>query len=72
MWVSILMKPSEGDLVGSFARGFFLLDSQCLNSNYLASRPSQRWYRPCLCGDSGGKTCYLSELKTRKEILVVD
>ncbi|KAH8483713.1 hypothetical protein H0E87_028215 [Populus deltoides] len=34
-----LMKPGEGLLVGSFARGLFLVHSECLESNYIASRP---------------------------------
>ncbi|KAF2533705.1 hypothetical protein F2Q70_00032179 [Brassica cretica] len=34
-----LMRPGEGLLVGSFARGLFLVHSECLESNYIASRP---------------------------------
>ncbi|CAK7344445.1 unnamed protein product [Dovyalis caffra] len=34
-----LMKPGEGLLVGSFARGLFLVHSECLESSYIASRP---------------------------------
>ncbi|KAF5191509.1 3-dehydroquinate synthase [Thalictrum thalictroides] len=34
-----LMKPGEGLLVGSFARGLYLVHSECLESNYIASRP---------------------------------
>jgi 3-dehydroquinate synthase class II len=34
-----LMRPGEGLLVGSFARGLFLVHSECLESNYIESRP---------------------------------
>ncbi|KAK9067233.1 hypothetical protein SSX86_014559 [Deinandra increscens subsp. villosa] len=69
-----LMKPGEGVLVGSFARGLFLVHSECLESNYLASRPFRVNAGPvhAYVAIPGGKTCYLSELKTGKEILVVD
>lgn len=36
------MNPSSSffcDKVGSFARGLFLVHSECLESNYIASRP---------------------------------
>ncbi|KAI3500784.1 hypothetical protein L1887_36609 [Cichorium endivia] len=69
-----LMKPGEGLLVGSFARGLFLVHSECLESNYIASRPFRVNAGPvhAYVAVPGGKTCYLSELKTGKEILVVD
>ncbi|KAJ0629346.1 putative 3-dehydroquinate synthase II [Helianthus annuus] len=69
-----LMKPGEGVLVGSFARGLFLVHSECLESNYIASRPFRVNAGPvhAYVAIPGGKTCYLSELKTGKEILVVD
>ncbi|KAA8530353.1 hypothetical protein F0562_005062 [Nyssa sinensis] len=34
-----LMRPGEGLLVGSFAGGLFLVHSECLESNYISSRP---------------------------------
>ncbi|PHU19613.1 hypothetical protein BC332_10764 [Capsicum chinense] len=34
-----LMRPGEGLLVGSFARGLFLVHSECLESDYISSRP---------------------------------
>ncbi|KAA8530339.1 hypothetical protein F0562_005048 [Nyssa sinensis] len=34
-----LMRPGEGLLVGSFARGLFLVHSEYLESNYISSRP---------------------------------
>ncbi|XP_071710646.1 uncharacterized protein [Rutidosis leptorrhynchoides] len=69
-----LMKPGEGLLVGSFARGLFLVHSECLESNYIASRPFRVNAGPvhAYVAVPGGKTCYLSELKTGREILVVD
>ncbi|KAK6155111.1 hypothetical protein DH2020_009359 [Rehmannia glutinosa] len=56
-----LMKPGEGLLVGSFARGLFLVHSECLESNYISSRPFRV-----------NATGYLSELKAGKEVIVVD
>ncbi|XP_057521849.1 uncharacterized protein LOC130801918 isoform X3 [Amaranthus tricolor] len=34
-----IMNPGEGLLVGSFARGLFLVHSECLETDYIASRP---------------------------------
>nr|XP_043614851.1 putative GPI-anchored protein pfl2 isoform X2 [Erigeron canadensis] len=69
-----LMRPGEGLLVGSFARGLFLVHSECLESNYIASRPFRVNAGPvhAYVAVPGGKTCYLSELKTGEEVLVVD
>ncbi|XP_021838737.2 uncharacterized protein [Spinacia oleracea] len=69
-----LMKPGEGLLVGSFARGLFLVHSECLETDYIASRPFRVNAGPVHSYVSvpGGKTCYLSELKAGKEVLVVD
>ncbi|XP_052626646.1 uncharacterized protein LOC111906806 [Lactuca sativa] len=71
-----LMRPGEGLLVGSFARGLFLVHSDCLESksNYIASWPFRVNAGPVHANVAipGGKTCYLSELKAGKEILVVD
>ncbi|KAH1100108.1 hypothetical protein GLYMA_13G064100v4 [Glycine max] len=110
-----LMRPGEGLLVGSFARGLFLVHSECLESNYITSRPfrvnanylsylhnSQQWgdsvrqaVETCLgkvgcdvfnshhmtwingpvhayVAVPGGRTRYLSELKSGKEVIVVD
>ncbi|KAJ6421664.1 hypothetical protein OIU84_028944 [Salix udensis] len=60
-----LMKPGEGLLVGSFARGLFLVHSECMESNYIASRPFRINAGPVHAYVSipGGRTCYLSELK---------
>ncbi|WCJ20788.1 3-dehydroquinate synthase [Euphorbia peplus] len=69
-----LMRPGEGLLVGSFARGLFLVHSECLESNYIASRPFRVNAGPVHAYVSvpGGKTCYLSELKAGKEVIIVD
>ncbi|CAI0453344.1 unnamed protein product [Linum tenue] len=60
--------------VGSFARGLFLVHSECLESNYIASRPFRVNAGPvhayvCI---PGGRTCYLSELKAGKEVIIAD
>ncbi|KAL4379792.1 hypothetical protein GQ457_02G011270 [Hibiscus cannabinus] len=69
-----IMRPGEGLLVGSFARGLFLVHSECLESNYIASRPFRVNAGPvhAYVAIPGGKTSYLSELKTGKEVIVVD
>ncbi|RDX86899.1 aroB', partial [Mucuna pruriens] len=69
-----LMRPGEGLLVGSFARGLFLVHSECLESNYIASRPFRVNAGPvhAYVAVPGGRTCYLSELKSGKEVIVVD
>lgn len=69
-----IMRPGEGLLVGSFARGLFLVHSECLESNYIASRPFRVNAGPvhAYVAIPGGKTCYLSELKAGKEVIVVD
>ncbi|XP_010425657.1 PREDICTED: uncharacterized protein LOC104710716 isoform X1 [Camelina sativa] len=74
-----LMRPGEGLLVcclpvGSFARGLFLVHSECLESNYIESRPFRVNAGPVHAYVSvpGGKTCYLSELRTGREVIVVD
>ncbi|CAN1322347.1 3-dehydroquinate synthase [Linum perenne] len=60
--------------VGSFARGLFLVHSECLESNYIASRPFRVNAGPVHAYISvpGGKTCYLSELKAGKEVIIAD
>ncbi|KAF7134638.1 hypothetical protein RHSIM_Rhsim08G0067900 [Rhododendron simsii] len=69
-----LLRPGEGLLVGSFARGLFLVHSECLESNYISSRPFRVNAGPvhAYVAVPGGKTCYLSELKAGKEVIVVD
>ncbi|KAL6552998.1 hypothetical protein OROGR_006840 [Orobanche gracilis] len=69
-----IMKPGEGLLVGSFARGLFLVHSECFESNYISSRPFRVNAGPVHAYVSipGGKTSYLSELKAGEEVLIVD
>ncbi|CAM8997882.1 unnamed protein product [Rhodiola kirilowii] len=69
-----LMRPGEGLLVGSYARGLFLVHSECLESNYIASRPFRVNAGPVhsYVAVPGGRTMYLSELKAGKEVIVVD
>lgn len=69
-----LMRPGEGLLVGSFARGLFLVHSECLETNYISSRPFRVNAGPvhAYVAVPGGKTSYLSELKAGKEVIVVD
>ncbi|CAM8987627.1 unnamed protein product [Rhodiola kirilowii] len=68
------MRPGEGLLVGSYARGLFLVHSECLESNYIASRPFRVNAGPVhsYVAVPGGRTMYLSELKAGKEVIVVD
>lgn len=69
-----LMKPGEGLLVGSFARGLFLIHSECLETSYISSRPFRVNAGPvhAYVAVPGGKTSYLSELKAGKEVMVVN
>ncbi|KAH9298082.1 hypothetical protein KI387_029764, partial [Taxus chinensis] len=69
-----LLRPGEGVLVGSFARGLFLVHSECLESRYIASRPFRVNAGPvhAYIAIPGGKTSYLSELESGKEVIVVD
>ncbi|KAF8776454.1 hypothetical protein HU200_003159 [Digitaria exilis] len=76
-----IMRPGEGllvcvyiSLVGSYARGMFLVHSECLETNYIASRPFRVNAGPVHAYVSvpGGKTSYLSELRSGKEVIVVD
>lgn len=69
-----IMRPGEGLLVGSYARGMFLVHSECLETNYIASRPFRVNAGPvhAYVTVPGGKTSYLSELGSGKEVIVVD
>lgn len=67
-----MMRPGEGMLVGSQARGFFLVHSESEDSPYVAARPFRvnagavhAYIRV------GEKTRYLSELKSGDEVTVV-
>ncbi|XP_024383668.1 uncharacterized protein [Physcomitrium patens] len=69
-----LLNAGEGLLVGSFARALFLVHSECLESNYVASRPFRVNAGPvhAYVGMAGGRTAYLSELHTGSQVMVVD
>eukprot|EP00250_Pteridium_aquilinum_P011233 c19928_g1_i2 orf=100-897(-) len=69
-----LLNPGEGLLVGSFARGLFLVHSECLKTNYVASRPFRVNAGPvhAYVARPGGRTSYLAELQSGMEVLVVD
>ncbi|GLJ07620.1 hypothetical protein SUGI_0071040 [Cryptomeria japonica] len=69
-----LLRPGEGVLVGSFARGLFLVHSECLESSYISSRPFRVNAGPvhAYIAVPGGKTSYLSELESGKEVIVMD
>jgi 3-dehydroquinate synthase class II len=60
--------------VGSFARAFFLVHSECLESSYVASRPFRVNAGPvhAYVSMAGGRTAYLAELHTGSQVLVVD
>jgi len=60
--------------VGSYARGMFLVHSECLETNYIANRPFRVNAGPvhAYVTVPGGKTSYLSELRSGKEVIVVD
>lgn len=66
--------PGEGLLVGSFARGLFLVHSECLDAHgYVNARPFRVNAGP-LCSyvmKPGGETAYLSELAAGDEVLCV-
>lgn len=69
-----ILNPGEGLLVGSFARGLFLVHSECLECNYIASRPFRVNAGPVhgYVAIPGGKTSYLSELRAGKEVNIAD
>lgn len=69
-----LLVPGEGLLVGSFARGLFLVHSECLKTNYIASRPFRINAGPvhAYVAVPGGRTSYLAELQSGMQVLVVN
>ncbi|CAI5481909.1 unnamed protein product [Closterium sp. Yama58-4] len=66
--------PGAGLLVGSFARGLFLVHAECLQSDYVASRPFRVNAGPVhsYVAVPGGRTAYLSELTAGSTVLVVE
>lgn len=69
-----MMQTGEGMLIGSYAKGFFLVHSESLESEYVASRPFRVNAGPvqAYIRTPGNKTKYLSELETGDEVLVVN
>eukprot|EP00878_Enallax_costatus_P032812 GHUV01036105.1.p1 GENE.GHUV01036105.1~~GHUV01036105.1.p1 ORF type:complete len:487 (+),score=137.32 GHUV01036105.1:487-1947(+) len=69
-----LLRPGEGMLVGSFARALFLVHSECMESQYINSRPFRvnAGAVHAYIQAPNNKTAYLSELKSGSEVLVVD
>ncbi|KAK9816998.1 hypothetical protein WJX72_008045 [[Myrmecia] bisecta] len=69
-----LLVPGEGMLVGSFARTLFLVHSECAESRYISSRPFRVNAGPvhAYTAAPGGRTAYLAELSSGKEVVVAD
>ena len=69
-----MMQVGEGMLIGSYSQGLFLVHSESLESEYVASRPFRVNAGPvhAYVMTPGNKTKYLSELKTGDEVLTVD
>lgn len=68
-----LMSEGEGMLIGSFSSGFFLVQAEVNESEYVSSRPFRvnagAIHSYIMNGD---KTNYLSELKGGDEVLIVN
>jgi len=69
-----MMQVGEGMLIGSYSKAMFLVHSESLESEYVASRPFRVNAGPvqAYVMVPGNKTKYLSEVKTGDEVLVVD
>lgn len=69
-----IMQIGEGMLVGSFASGLFLIHSETLESEYVASRPFRVNAGPvqAYIMTPGNKTKYLSDLEAGDEVLTVN
>ena len=69
------LSPGQGMVVGSFAKGLFLVHSECEESGgWINARPFRINAGPvhAYVQIPGGKTRYISELKTGDEVLVHD
>ena len=68
-----MMKPGEGMLIGSYSKSMFLVHSESLESEYVASRPFRVNAGPvqAYVMVPGNKTRYLSELVAGDEVLIV-
>lgn len=69
-----MLAPGEGMLIGSYSKAMFLVHSESLESEYVASRPFRVNAGPvqAYVMVPGNKTKYLSELETGDEVLAVD
>jgi len=69
-----IMDVGEGMLIGSYSKGLFLVHSESLESEYVASRPFRVNAGPvhAYIMTPGNKTRYLSEIETGDEVLTVD
>ena len=69
-----MMSLGEGMLIGSYSKAMFLIHSESLESEYVASRPFRVNAGPvqAYVMVPGNKTRYLSEIETGDEVLVVD
>ena len=69
-----MMSPGEGMLVGSYSKSLFLIHSESLESEYVASRPFRVNAGPvqAYVMVPGNKTKYLSELVAGDEVLIVN
>ncbi|MDD6285732.1 MAG: 3-dehydroquinate synthase II [Methanosphaera sp.] len=69
-----MMQVGEGMLIGSYATGLFLVHSETLESEYVASRPFRVNAGPvqAYVMTPGNKTRYLSELEAGDEVLTIN
>ena len=69
-----MMSIGEGMLVGSYSSGLFLVHSETLNSEYVASRPFRVNAGPvhAYVMTPGNKTRYLSEIEAGDEIVITN
>ena len=69
-----MLKAGEGMLVGSYSKSMFLVHSESLESEYVASRPFRVNAGPvqAYVMVPGNKTRYLSELVAGDEVLIVN
>ena len=69
-----MMQPGERMLVGSYSKALFLVHSESLESEYVASRPFRVNAGPvqAYVMVPGNKTRYLAELKAGDEVLIVN
>jgi 3-dehydroquinate synthase II len=71
---SSILNIGEGMLIGSYSKAMFLIHSETLESEYVASRPFRVNAGPvqAYIMVPNNKTRYLSELETGDEVLAVD